>query len=725
MTELREKQPRRRKIYLILLLLVTTALTLLALVIPVLGSFSSPSLQAGQVAPQDILAPSALTYESEVLTEQQREIAARNVAPVYTAPDSSIARRQLESLRTALTFITNVRADTFATNEQKLADLSALDSINLDQETAQAILSLSDPRWQAIYQEAIEVLEQVMRGAIRDDRLEEARRTIPPLVSLSLTEDQADVVVELVEAFVTPNSTYSESLSETARQMAMDGVASISRSYKAGETIVQRGQVISPATLEALVVLGLAQPQFNWNELVGAAGVAILSITLIVLYLRRRATLLQDLRGLTLFALLFTAFLIGGSLLIYAEPVLSYLIPMAAYSMTVAVLFRPDLALISSLPLVFLVSFGQPNAAELHLYYLFSGYIGVLTLGSARRLTAFFRAGAAVAGCSAIVAIAFRPPQSLAELVPIYPLLGAALLNGIASVSLTVILQFFLAQFLGLTTALQLMEISRPDSPLLQMLLRNAPGTYQHTLQVANLAEQAAERIGADPILTRVGALYHDVGKVLNPMFYIENQVPGSPNPHDKLAPTASARIIIQHVIDGQELARKYRLPSRIRDFILEHHGTMLTNYQYAKALEAANGDESKVDQEQFRYPGPKPGSRETAILMLADGSEARVRAERPKDENEMRSVIRLVIENRVASGQLDDTNLTLRDLDQITDSFTTTLRGIYHPRIEYPKIEKNTAAQQVDTIPILHTNNPSTEITTPSRADSPKTEPR
>ncbi len=151
----------------------------------------------------------------------------------------------------------------------------------------------------------------------------------------------------------------------------------------------------------------------------------------------------------------------------------------------------------------------------------------------------------------------------------------------------------------------------------------------------------------------------------------------------------------------------------------------MLTSYQYAKALEAANGDESKVDQEQFRYPGPKPGSRETAILMLADGSEARVRAERPKDENEMRNVIRSVIENRVASGQLDDTNLTLRDLDQITDSFTTTLRGIYHPRIEYPKIEKHTAAQQVDTIPTLHTNNPSTEITTPSRADSPKTEPR
>jgi hypothetical protein len=721
MPEIAEKQPARRKIYKIILLLVTTALTLVALAIPVLGTFSAPSLQAGQVAPQDILAPYALSYESDVLTEQQREIATRSVAPVYSSPDASIARRQLESLRTALTFISNVRADTYATKEQKLADLAALDSINLDQETAQAILSLSDSRWQAIYQEAIVVLEQVMRSAIREDRLEDARRTIPTLVSLSLTEDQADIVVTLVEAFITPNSTFSESLTEAARQAAMDVVAPVTRSYKAGETIVQRGQVISPATLEALVVLGLAQPQFNWNDLIGAAIVAILSITLIVLYLRRRATLLQDLRGLTLFASLFAAFLIGASLLIYAEPVLSYLIPIAAYSMTIAVLFRTDLALISSLPLVFLVSYGQSNAAELHLYYLFSGYIGVLTLGSARRLTAFFRAGAAVAGCSALVAIAFRPPQSLAELVPIYPLLGAALLNGIASASLTVILQFFLAQFLGMTTALQLMEISRPDHPLLQLLLRNAPGTYQHTLQVANLAEQAAERIGADPILTRVGALYHDVGKTLNPIFYIENQVPGSPNPHDKLAPTASARIIIQHVIDGQELAHKYRLPSRVQDFILEHHGTMITSYQYAKAVEAAHGEEDKVDQEQFRYPGPKPGSRETAILMLADGSEARVRAERPKDETEMRKVITSVIENRVALGQLDNTNLTLRDLEQIINSFTTTLRGIYHPRIEYPKIEKITAAQQVDTIPVLHSLNPSSEITTPTQTDSPK----
>jgi cyclic-di-AMP phosphodiesterase PgpH len=721
MTEVLPQKSTRRRVYLIILLLVTSALTLFALVVPILAPLSSPSLQIGQVAPQDIVAPTGITFESSVLTEQQRDAAERTVLPVYNSPDPGVARQQLESLRAALNFIINVRADAYASNDQKLADLAALERINLDKDTAQAILSLSDQRWQAIYQEAISVLEQVMRGTIREDRLEDARRTIPTLVSLSLTEDQADTVVKLVSAFVVPNSSFSEDLTATVRQKARDAITPITRSYKAGETIVQRGQVITPAILEALTVMGLVQPQFSWSSLISAAAVALLSLTMIIVYLRRRATLLNDLRGLTVFVMLFLIFLLGSRLLIFSDPVVAFLVPVAAYSMTVAVLFRTDLALISTLPLVFLITLGQANAAELNVYYLLSGYFGVLTLGSARRLTAFFRAGAAVAGCSALVAVAFSLPQSISEAINLYPLLGAALLNGIASASLTVILQFFLAQFLGMTTALQLMEISRPDHPLLQRLLRNAPGTYQHSLQVANLAEQAAERIGADPLLTRVGALYHDVGKVINPMFFIENQVPGMQNPHDQLEATASAQIIIRHVSDGLELARKHRIPRRIQDFIAEHHGTMITRYQYAKALEAVNGDESEVNEAQFQYPGPRPGSRESAILMLADGSEARVRAENPRDDVELHRIVKSVVDQRVSSGQLDNTNLSLRDLDLIVNSFTTTLRGIYHPRIEYPKLERS-AASQVDTIPVLRST---TEITQPSKPDSPGLEPR
>ena len=323
------------------------------------------------------------------------------------------------------------------------------------------------------------------------------------------------------------------------------------------------------------------------------------------------------------------------------------------------------------------------------LYFLISGIFSVLILGRAQRVTSFFWAGIAIAVAGAVVIVAYRLPLPTTDITGIATLMSVALLNGVISPTLALLLQFFLAQFLGTTTALQLMEISRPDHKLLQNLLRNAPGTYQHSLQVANLAEQAADQIGADPLLTRVGSLYHDVGKTINPAFFIENQVSGSPNPHDELDPAISSEIIIRHVTDGLELAQKYRLPSRIQDFIAEHHGTMLTRYQYAKAVEAVEGDKSKVDMDHFRYPGPVPGSKETAILMLADGCEARLRAERPDTREELRNVIKDVVDNRLSSGQLDQTDLTLRDLDEIIESFTTTLRGIYHPRIEYPKLEQ------------------------------------
>jgi putative nucleotidyltransferase with HDIG domain len=362
---------------------------------------------------------------------------------------------------------------------------------------------------------------------------------------------------------------------------------------------------------------------------------------------------------------------------------------LAAYSLTIAALFGPIPALITSVPLAILVSYGAAESLILMLYYLLGSFFGVIILGRAQRATAFFWSGAVIAGCGIFVILGYHLPEPTSNIFVIATMSGASILNGIASASLALLLEFFLAQFLGMTTALQLLEISRPDHPLLQILLRNAPGTYQHSLQVANLAEQAAERIGADPLLTRVGALYHDVGKAINPVFFIENQMPGSKNPHSELSPEDSAQIIIRHILDGVELARKYRLPGRIADFIREHHGTLIARYQYVNAVKAAGGDESKVDQELFRYPGPPPQSRETAILMLADGSEARVRAENPKNEIEMRELIKSVVQNRISAGQFDATDLTLRDLDTIVDTFAAALRGIYHPRIEYPNLEK------------------------------------
>jgi putative nucleotidyltransferase with HDIG domain len=455
---------------------------------------------------------------------------------------------------------------------------------------------------------------------------------------------------------------------------------------------------------ETLEQYGLVQPITRWQDLASAASLTILTIIYFLLYFRRNPSLTNDVRSLTVVFVLFLVFLFTGRLIMPGQGLISYIFPLSAFGLIVTSLFGSKVAMVFTLPLVILYSFDSPNALELTLYNLLGGYCGILALGAARRVTAFFWAASAISFAQIAVIFSFRLLEPTFNILISVGLVGAALINGIASSSLTVLLQYFLAQFLGMTSALQLMENSRPDHPLLQFILRNAPGTYQHSLQVSNLAEQAAEQIGADTLLTRVGAIYHDAGKALNPYYFIENQLPGSPNPHEKLDPIDSAGVIIQHVADGLELARKYHLPRRIHDFIAEHHGTMTTRYQYVRAVKAAGGDETLVDEGLFRYPGPRPRSRETAILMLADGCEARVRAERPKDENELHELIKNVVENRLTSGQLDETDLTLKDLESIIDSFTTTLRGVYHPRLEYPKLERVSPLKPdaTPTVPII-----------------------
>jgi len=282
--------------------------------------------------------------------------------------------------------------------------------------------------------------------------------------------------------------------------------------------------------------------------------------------------------------------------------------------------------------------------------------------------------------------LAYRLPNPTTDMVGLVTLFGTIVLNGFASASIALLLQFLLSQLLGLPTPLYLTELSRSDHPLLRFILQNAPGTYQHTLQVANLAEQAANAIGADALLTRVGVYYHDAGKAQNPSFFIENQPQGSIDSHDDMDPVIAAQTIIAHIHDGVKLAEKYNLPPRIQDFIREHHGTQVTKYQYNRALEQQADNPNLVDIELFRYPGPQPRSKETGISMLADITEARARSTTPKNEEELVKLLNSVFDNIYKEGLLKNTNLTLKDLTLIQASFHKTLMNTYHPRIAYPE---------------------------------------
>jgi len=654
-------------------------------------STSAGDLQTGDVATQDILAPSAISYESQVRTEQQRETVLRAVSTKYSQADTNIARQQLEQLRAALAYITSVRADNHASEEQKLTDLAALQGINLSQDTATSILALNDLRWTAVQQEAIVVLEQVMRNTIRENRVENYFSSVQNLVSLALPADQALIVADLVSAFIAPNSFYSESLTESARQQAVKAVEPVVMTFAAGEIVIQRGEVVSEENSEALRHMGLAQPESRWQDTASAGLLVMLSAGIAIIYMRRNPQRAQNTAGLLVVAALFLTFLGLGRLALSMHSLAPYLFPLSAYALIIASLFGEELALISIMPLIILTIYGHSNAAVLILFYGVSSLFGVLIPKREQRISTFIWVGVTVAASGAAIITAFHLIQPETNLAELANQSATTLLNGLITAGVTVLLQYLLAPVLGQITPLQLLELSRPDNPLLEYLLRNAPGTYQHSLQVANLSEQAAERIAADSLLTRVGALYHDIGKAQNPYFFIENQIPGQINTHEDLDPAESAAFIIQHVTDGLELAIEHRLPNRIKAFIAEHHGNLKTRYQWTQAVNAADGDESIVDVSLFTYPGPRPQSRETALVMLADGCEARIRSQKPETEEQLYYLVKDTISIRISQNQLDDTLLTLQELQIIAESFIASLRGIYHPRVEYPILNETT----------------------------------
>jgi cyclic-di-AMP phosphodiesterase PgpH len=267
----------------------------------------------------------------------------------------------------------------------------------------------------------------------------------------------------------------------------------------------------------------------------------------------------------------------------------------------------------------------------------------------------------------------------------------SATFNGLLTAILTMGTFSLAGPLFGLTTMLQLLELAHPSQPLLRRLLTEAPGTYHHSIIVGNLAERAAEQIGVDSLIVRVGAYYHDIGKLHRPYYFVENQLDGD-NIHDRLSPDASARALIEHVTMGLELGRQYGLPPAVLRFIPEHHGTRLAGFFYRKALKLAGAD--PVDEGSFRYPGPRPRSKEAALVMLADTVEASVRAASNRSTRSLEDLVERAINERILEGELDESSLTLKDLEIIKRSFIRQLQGVYHPRIEYPEPQELDAMQ-------------------------------
>jgi cyclic-di-AMP phosphodiesterase PgpH len=650
------------------------------------------TVNVGEIATQEIEAPHTLTYVSEVLTQRAREQAAAAVEDVYHPRDLSIGRAQNNRARAVFNFIDVVRADTLTDTGTKIGYIQAVEGLTIEASVAEDILTLPASEYATAKAAVLRIIEETMRGAIREGEgttarpdvrsVAEARRDARAMIGFDWSTAQERVVTNIAPQFIVANTFRDEETTAQRRTEVMAAIEPQTRTVTRGERIVQVGQVIDAADIEMLERLGLMQRETNWRRVVSAFLISFMAVVIITLYWQHFHSEVPNAnRYLMILAILLVLFVLGARLMVPGRSPLAYLFPAAALSMLLAVILDVRLSVVVTVIVAALAGYMAQDGLDLAVYTAVGGLLAALTLRDTQRINALFRAGLIAALGNVAVILAFRLPLDIPP-VELLQQLMFALTNGLISASLTLAGFFIIGALFGVMTTVQLQDLSRLDHPLLQELLRRAPGSYHHSIMVANLAEQAAERIRANSGLVRVGAFYHDVGKMNRPPFFIENQE--GANPHDSLDPYSSARIIIGHVADGLQLARRYRLPGRIRDFIAEHHGTRVLKIFYQKARELAD-DADEVDIERFRYKGPRPRSRETGIVQLADSIEATSSALRPNTEAAIEKLVGTIIDEHLREGQLDRSGLTLGDINRLRESFIETLKGRFHVRVRYP----------------------------------------
>ncbi len=644
-------------------------------------------LEAGQIAERDIRAQRDASFDSRSLTDAARRAAAEDVEPatVNIRPPADNQREQLDTFD-AVSFrverILSLHADGQIDRTEALSRLMR-DAPQLSIVDRQQVVDLSVDRWELVAAAAREVLESTLADRIREDQLVSLRASVRELITTELEESEREIAGSLAAALVTPTEEISEELTEIERARAEAAVAPVVVEVRQGERIVTEGEPITVQQLEILEELGLTRPRVELNTILGNALLAIIVASLLVGYLwrfepeiwhRNRSVLLFFL-GLVVTAI---AVRVAADRALWA-----FAVPTSATVLLMGILLRTSAGAAMAGALAVIAGVMNREALEVAVYVLAGGFVSLLVITRAERLNAFVRVFFALAATNVAVTTAFSL-LGQSDLAGMLQLALMGLLNAFLSVTLALGSFTLLGNVFGIMTIFQLLELANPSSRLLRRLLLETPGTYHHSVMVGNLAERAAETIGADPLLVRVAAYYHDIGKMKNPLAFIENQG-GAHNIHDDLTAETSARIIAGHIRDGIDLGYEHGLPVQVIGFIPQHHGTSVMTYFHGKALREVGGNEEVVDERTFRYPGPKPQSREAAILMLADGVEASVRSLDEKDEESIRAMVDRIVDARLEDGQLDDADLTLKNIAQIKDAFVGQLLGMYHSRIKYP----------------------------------------
>ena len=636
------------------------------------------NVKVGDTAPLEIRATKEI--EDQNATERLKREAANSVEPRYRI-SPSVQMNMKSTIRSFFIKVRELQENEELSLAKKAEVLGEESRILLSKNEYYTVLKLKPDELDNFENNINDLINQIMGAGIKEEDLEYEKANIEKTFeTLELSEDKKQLGIALISNTIQANKFIDEEATERRKQEEVEKVEPVI--IKEHQVILRKGDIVDNNSLALIKEMGLLKEKEGYDKTTVIGIILLIVLLQIVIFGYVYLFNKEVLDGQKLLAL---TIIITATILISegTHNISPYIMPVSTAALLIAILIDIRLALIVNMLISFILSFILKLDDIVIAMYLIGGSIGAyLAVRQQQRYNILLNS--LIMGASNVFTIiAFGLIKKL-ELIDILSKSSYALLNGAFCGILTIGSLPIWENIFEIITPLKLLELSNPNQALLKRLLLETPGTYHHSVLVGNLSERAAEAIGADPLIARVGSYYHDIGKLKRPYFFKENQL-GMDNPHDKLQPSMSTLIITNHVKDGISMGKQNKLPKEIIDIIAQHHGDTAVMFFYHKAKKQEEGTEVKI--EDFRYPGPKPQTKEAALVMLADSTEAAVRSIKEPNKKNIEEMIRNVIKGKLEDGQLDECDLTLKDLNTIANSFSTVITGIFHERIEYPDL--------------------------------------
>ncbi len=639
------------------------------------------------ISKRDIIAQKTLIVEDVKRTEQHKKEVAQKIEPIMAPAEDDFIKGNLQTLQSSIMQIR--RKDTSdAVKREEVGILFDLSDNTKRDFVINYLLKADDNSLHEVFDKSALTLTNILQKGIteKDYEKDNIDKVILNNLVSNVSRRQVSVITALLEQVIVPNLVVDEFATEIARKNAQNSVKPYEVVFQKGDKILFEGEPVTRLKRDALRQAGYNVYELNWQGLAGIYIIVFIATALFIGFMKFFEKEYLEPRYLSISAVLSMLLaLIGVMLPIGFSP---YVIPITAFLMLMSIFTNPRVALVASVMMLSVMAVGYQYNIQFVVTFILLTIFSVILMSQikyAKRVD-LIKIGFNISVAGVIIVLSIYILEKClidVDNVLILKDISFIFLNGILSSIITLgSLPLFESTF-KIITSYGLAELGDHNSKLLKRLQIDAPGTYHHSLMVSNLCEAAAEAIGADPILARVGALYHDIGKLKRPLFFVENQSYFLiENPHNKFTPRISKMIITAHPKDGIEIAKEYHLPQVIQNFILQHHGEGLASYFYNQAVKEEGVE--NVKEEQFRYTGPKPNTKETAILMIADAVESAVRSLKNPTPEEIEGMINKIIVERLNDGQLSDSPLTLKDIKTIASTFSRILRGMQHNRIKY-----------------------------------------